>query len=994
MGRNERRTVGPRLSNAAWKTCCRKAEVRATCEDKGDALALLVTADKDCIDTALTAVERRAKDDLAAAYFIRAQRKGAPADFLHALNAAEELLRRKPGSPTARFNRALALEKLGLTREAILAWDDVVKLNERGWSDEARQRRERLLNIRDPEWRIDELEQALQQRDHATLTRIVRAFPSNAIHAFEESNLLDVETTRLFAEVLGDPYAQAILKASEQTSERNALKHGIRAFRQARTSAKNGQSGAAARAYQRASTLLEQAGSPLYLAARYSLAVQAFNNQQDSLPLLNDLAETAKKHAYHRLSARIETLRAVELDLQGRYLEAHTLYEQAIDSANGDPTATVAVLGRRSENYSTIGKPDLAFADSFRALALLSGVTDLNARHHAYGSAVTAARQLGYPAIALRYQNALVDSVQKTIVGAPAGRLAQAKLHLVVALRLRADLLIELGRDAHARADLEQASDLVEAIDKPEIRAQLKMRIKEVTAQASLKSDPKKAVSEFSEAIALAKAEGSTYRAGLHYKRAIARSSVNDPTAVEDFDQALKILREEAVNLIDRRKRGAYEALWTPYFSRFQAMHRDMIEERIAGNDIRGAFVYAEQVRGFEPMQLILQSQSAVPDFRKIETEDDLRRRLAALPEDTVILQYFVLEDRTYTWVLARNFIDLIQQRAGRPRIAAWVEEIGAAIRSGQQFDRAMRATYEELLRAPLALPSARRKTRIVIVPDGPMHGLPFAALQSGPEDYLIERGSIAVAGSTSLYLYALERDRQFPPNPKPSILVVANPTDDLPHARDEALELRDAYGDAKVLLGSEATVRNFLDAAKNSDIIHFAGHGVVNRQLPWLSKLQLARDGNDAGELTAETLMTQLSELERTRLVVLAACSSAGGVTVGPEGVAPLVRPLLAANVPAVIGTLWKINDATVKKLLVSLHCHYRNGDDVAVALQHAQLEMLRNEQEPARTWAAFQVVGYAGSPYARHAAMENTHSEHVCTQNSLHRPDGLHPQ
>jgi CHAT domain-containing protein len=137
---------------------------------------------------------------------------------------------------------------------------------------------------------------------------------------------------------------------------------------------------------------------------------------------------------------------------------------------------------------------------------------------------------------------------------------------------------------------------------------------------------------------------------------------------------------------------------------------------------------------------------------------------------------------------------------------------------------------------------------------------------------------------------------------------------------------------------------------------------------------------------------MQELSELGRTRLVVLGACSTAGGTSVGPQGLAPLVRPLIAANVPAVVGTLWNVKDnATTTELLVSFHCHYRHGDDVAQALRQAQLEMLR-KQEPATTWAAFQVVGYAESPWPHPTPLENTHSEHVCTQDSLHRPDGLH--
>jgi len=235
---------------------------------------------------------------------------------------------------------------------------------------------------------------------------------------------------------------------------------------------------------------------------------------------------------------------------------------------------------------------------------------------------------------------------------------------------------------------------------------------------------------------------------------------------------------------------------------------------------------------------------------------------------------------------------------------------------------------------------------------------------------YLIERGSIAMAGSTSLYLYALHRNRQFSSDPYPFVFIIGNPRIDprfgltpLPGAVEEAKQLSRDYAGSEMLFGAEATTQRFIDGAKRAAIIHFASHAIANPQHPWNSKLLLAPEENDAGDLTAEDLLTQLPDLPRTRLVVLAACSTASGESVGPEGLAPLVRPFIAARVPAVVGTLWDVNDATVKDLLVSFHRHYRNGDDVAVALQNAQLEMLRMNK-PARTWAPFQVVGYADSP------------------------------
>jgi CHAT domain-containing protein len=172
--------------------------------------------------------------------------------------------------------------------------------------------------------------------------------------------------------------------------------------------------------------------------------------------------------------------------------------------------------------------------------------------------------------------------------------------------------------------------------------------------------------------------------------------------------------------------------------------------------------------------------------------------------------------------------------------------------------------------------------------------------------------------------------------------------------------------------------------------VIHIAAHAIANAQMPSKSLLFLAPSGNHRGTIDAKELLIHL-HLDRTRLVVLATCSSAGGLPVGSEGVAPLVRPLLAAAVPAVIGTLWDVNDATAKRLLVSFHRRYLEGNDAAVALQRAQLELLGSNKD--FEWAAYQVIGHASSPNQAHKGNgEINHGIH--SQNTVQRPRSIHPQ
>ena len=882
------------------------------------------------------------------------------------------------------FDRALVQERLGLTKEAIRSYDEVYSENA-DRAAEARQRRDALQARPEPmdRWQqIDQVEDAVRRRDRATLMKIADASLSDAERRFEDSDLRDVEGARVFAEILaerGEHYALAIVEAIDRPRDRQALERGLAAFKD--------------RKYENASALLQRAGNPLYLAAQYQIAARSFNGE-DVLLLLDTIIRQAKPQ-YRDLLLRAHLYRANLLEWEDDYLEAHAAYAKALDLAKGDSAAEASILSRRSANYAIMGDKERAFREAHHAIRLSGHVVDLNTRHHMYLSAARAARLLSHPVVALHYQNAAVELSQKAVARAPGEDLAGAKVYLAVALHGRADIHVELGRDADAEADLKEASDLADAAA-PRLRPLLQMRVHEVRGQALSKSNPREAIKEFDEAIRLAEGQYSTYRAALYFKRAAVRRTD------DDIATALEILRSEARKLVDPRNRGAYEELWTPYFSRFKEIRHQMIQGRIDAGDVEGAFLDAELARALEPMQLLLRSQSVPPGFRPIETKAELQRQLREIPEDTVILQYLVLPDRTYTWVLTRGDIVLVPQRVTESTVKGWVDKSLKAVSSGQNgpFTSAMRDAYGELFRAPLR--RAPSKTRIVIVPDEPMYGLAFAGLQGIKEEgYLLERGSIATAASTSLYLYALARDRQFSGQRDPAVLLVGDPALDPRHglaslagAKAEVEELaRDYYPSAQVLIGAEATVPRFLAGVRSAGIIHFAGHGVANPQSPWRSRLMLARQGNDSGELTGERLMRELSELERARLVVFGACSSAGGHPVGPESLTALVRPLIAAKVPAVVGTLWEVKDDTTRQLLVSLHCHYRHGDDVAVALRNAQLEKLRN-QEPARKWAPFQVVGYAASPYARPLALEEPSSEHVCTQNSLQRPDGLHPQ
>lgn len=74
------------------------------------------------------------------------------------------------------------------------------------------------------------------------------------------------------------------------------------------------------------------------------------------------------------------------------------------------------------------------------------------------------------------------------------------------------------------------------------------------------------------------------------------------------------------------------------------------------------------------------------------------------------------------------------------------------------------------------------------------------------------------------------------------------------------------------------------------------------------------------------------------------------------------MARPFLAAGVPAVIASLWDVDDEVTAELFSRFYGHLRQAFDPAAALQRTQIESIEhNSAEVAdpRAWGAFQLIG-----------------------------------
>lgn len=263
--------------------------------------------------------------------------------------------------------------------------------------------------------------------------------------------------------------------------------------------------------------------------------------------------------------------------------------------------------------------------------------------------------------------------------------------------------------------------------------------------------------------------------------------------------------------------------------------------------------------------------------------------------------------------------------------------------------------------------------TTVVWVPDGPLHALPLDALPLRDGGRVLDRLAVARVPSLSVMVALLGRS----PVGGGRVVAFADPggTAEVPLAMRAAFDLealpalpgavREASRVARrgrpgeLLRGGEATeqaVRGL--AAAPVGTIHLATHAIVDPDSPARTALVLAAGGGEDGLLTPG----ELARLGiRADLVVLSACSTAGGTTLRGEGVQGLVAPLLGGGVRVAVATGWDIPDRMPAPLMEAFYEELAAGTPVAEALRRAKRAALEAGASPA-TWAAFQVIGDPG--------------------------------
>lgn len=339
--------------------------------------------------------------------------------------------------------------------------------------------------------------------------------------------------------------------------------------------------------------------------------------------------------------------------------------------------------------------------------------------------------------------------------------------------------------------------------------------------------------------------------------------------------------------------------------------------------------------------RLLLEIKEKDPEYyslNKIEVLD-IAEIQQMLQEDEVLLEFFTGE-KIIVFLIMKNSFEAIELSFSMQELSGKISDFRSMIDnevSLEKIKRLSRELYDELI-SPLE--SFIENKGLLIVPHRSLHYLPFNALFDG-QKWMLEKHRIRFLQSASILKFLNKNKERMD-----SILVMGNPTEDLPSSEMEARKIAEIFN-AEPYLGKDATKESAINMSKDKDVIHLACHGSFEAGVPRFSRLLLADENLFVNEIYNLDLDASL--------VTLSACQTGLGSLTNGDEVEGMTRAFMRAGSPSVISSLWNVDDESTEILFSNFYQLKGNKMD---RLRKAQLRLMEDYEHPLY-WAPFVIFG-----------------------------------
>ncbi|WP_157814101.1 CHAT domain-containing protein [Olleya sp. Bg11-27] len=274
-----------------------------------------------------------------------------------------------------------------------------------------------------------------------------------------------------------------------------------------------------------------------------------------------------------------------------------------------------------------------------------------------------------------------------------------------------------------------------------------------------------------------------------------------------------------------------------------------------------------------------------------------------------------------------------------------------SSLKEKTEFENIAKSLYNDLL--PEEITPLLVNNKLLIIPDSDLQSIPFEALLTKNNDYLIKNHEISYAYSATHLL----KNNRIKRNPKNTFISFApinfnyDNLKNLPHSKSEVETIANLFsGESRN--NEYATKNSFLKSINNYKIVHLSTHSDTNDSIPpWIA---------------FKNTKLQLNELYTTKnqadLVFLSSCKSSLGESNQGEGVFSLARGFFYSGANSVISSLWNVNDKSNSEITVSFYKYIKKGKSKNAALRQAKLDYLNTHslsQISPYYWSSLILIG-----------------------------------
>ncbi|MCG3155643.1 MAG: Protein TolB [bacterium] len=361
---------------------------------------------------------------------------------------------------------------------------------------------------------------------------------------------------------------------------------------------------------------------------------------------------------------------------------------------------------------------------------------------------------------------------------------------------------------------------------------------------------------------------------------------------------------------------------------------------------------------------LLVEMKTANPELADLVSVEPLPVQAVQglLPDSVALVEYFFAKDRLVSWVVDRRQVRAVATPLERAKLSDLILQLRKAITKRASVESFSRQLYDQLI-LPIA-PLLQNARQLVIVPHGPLHYVPFPALQKADSTYLIDAHALALAPSATVLGFCHRKGEAILAEARSNyrVLALGNPAVgdakyDLPFAAKEIESLQFTFGQIESYSREAATPAALAAGIGRANLVHLSCHGVYDERNPLFSALLLApASGEDDGRLEAHEIF---SLKLRTYLVMLSACETGLAKVTGGDEVIGLARAFLFAGTPALIASLWTVDDLATAITVKRFYRYLEAGAGKAEALRQAQRFVRDYHNRHPAYWASFGLTG-----------------------------------